>query len=181
MAAAGIKICVDLKRKRVFPLFWFFTWERESVCTLFFHEDETHLFLYHAQMGNGCIKFHFKKGERKNRIDLITAVNFFFFLVEISSSICLQKDRETLFFFFFFLPMDRALLRIGYISKWSGKFGCCCCCRSLRFELFRSRSCWALGFRLMLFRHYSALTNSSLSRDLFSRVSAKKDRAYSTA
>lgn len=102
MAAAGIKICVDLKRKRVFPLFWFFTWERESVCTLFFHEDETHLFLYHAQMGNGCIKFHFKKGERKNRIDLITAVNFFFFLVEISSSICLQKDRETLFFSSFF-------------------------------------------------------------------------------
>jgi hypothetical protein len=136
MAAAGIQImCGFKKRKRGFPSV-LILYMRESVCTLFFHEDETHLFLYiMRRWGRVVLNFISKKGERINRIDLITAVNFFFFLVEISSSICLQKDRETLF-----LPMDRALLlRIGYISKWSGKFVCCCCC-SLRFELFRSRS-----------------------------------------
>jgi hypothetical protein len=179
MAAAGIKIMCgfEKKEKRVFPLFWFF-YMRES-STLFFHEDETHLFLYiMRRWGRVVLNFISKKGERKKQDRFNHSGEFLFSFSWKYHHLYVCKRIEKRFF----LPMDRALLlRIGYISKWSGKFVCCCyCCCSLRFELFRSRS-WALGFRLMLFRHYSAQTNSSLSRELFSRVSAKKDRAYSTA
>jgi hypothetical protein len=79
MAAAGIQImCGFEKRKRGFPSF-LILYMRESVCTLFFHEDETHLFLYiMRRWGRVVLNFISKKGERINRIDLITAVNFFF-------------------------------------------------------------------------------------------------------
>lgn len=92
---------MDLKKEKKGFLSFLILYMRGSVCTLFFHEDETHLFLYIMhRWGRVVLNFISKKGERKQQDRFNHSGEFLFsFSWKYHHLYVFKKDIEKRFFY----------------------------------------------------------------------------------